>query len=244
MAIKVDIIILSNSSKTELQKLTENALVSLVNSEDPEKILFNILVIESNLNQIPYTYPNTQTIYPKKKFGFHKFFNVGIKLTSSTFVCLCNNDLIFHPGWATEILKAFKNDPELYSACPACSFHHPNHEIPLNSGNYEGHEVRREIAGWCLFFKRDMLKITGLLDEKFKFWYADNDYTNTLKKHNLKHALVTSSIVDHLESQTLKSKDEKTQTKLTHGERVYYEYKWEGRSYFSYLNWKRKQLFK
>jgi GT2 family glycosyltransferase len=85
-----------------------------------------------------------------------------------------------------------------------------------------------------------MLKTTGKLDPAFKFWFADNDYSNTLRKHGLKHALVTSSLVDHLESQTLKTKTTTEQMLLTSKERFYYEYKWEGRSFFSYLNRVRK----
>jgi hypothetical protein len=85
-----------------------------------------------------------------------------------------------------------------------------------------------------------MLKTTGKLDPAFKFWFADNDYSNTLQKFGLKHALVTSSIVDHLESRTLKTKTTTEQLELTSRERFYYEYKWGGRSYFSYLNRVRK----
>lgn len=88
-----------------------------------------------------------------------------------------------------------------------------------------------------------MLKVTGKLDESYKFWFADNDYANTLQKHGIVHALVTNSHVEHLESITLKTKNVKEQHKLTQGERFYYEYKWGGRSYLSYLNYKRKMFF-
>src|SRR5690606_38909440 len=103
-----------------------------------------------------------------------------------------------------------------------------------------GYEVRDELVGWCLFFKREMLQITGKLDPRFTFWYADNDYSMMLQKHGLTHALVTDAIVDHMESQTLNTKNEIERKKLTERARFYYEYKWEGRSFFSYLNRLRK----
>ena len=238
--IEIDIIILSYAKTDALKAITMDALNSLASSENPLSIKFNIIVVESNKDLKPYQYSGTQTIYPWQRFGYHRYMNIGIRKTSSKYICICNNDLLFHPGWASEILQAFHADPELVSASPACSIHHPEHGIQLKNGVHYGHEVRKELVGWCIFFKREILKTTGPLDPAFKFWFADNDYSNTLKKHNLKHALVTSSIVDHLESKTLKTKTSLEQEHLTSRERFYYEYKWEGRSFFSYLNRVRK----
>lgn len=240
MPIEIDIIILSYASSEELKKITTDGIDSLARSENPQHIKFNIVVIESNKEMKPYQYPDSKTVYPWQTFGYHRYMNIGIGMTRSKYVCICNNDLIFHEGWASEILRSFETDPELGSACPACSIHHPEHGIALNSGLHYGYEVRTELVGWCIFFKREILKKTGKLDPAFKFWFADNDYGNTLKKHHIKHALVTSSIVDHLESRTLKTRSATEQLKLTSRERFYYEYKWEGRSYFSYLNRVRK----
>jgi GT2 family glycosyltransferase len=237
---EIDVIILSYANTEALQKVTLDSVESLVASEDPARIKFNIVVLESNKTLKPFQYPNTKTVYPWQRFGYHRYMNIGIRMTKSPFICISNNDLIYYPGWASEILAAFKQDPELYSVSPACNVHHPEQGIALNSGNHYGYEVRKELVGWCILFKREMLKITGKLDPAFKFWYADNDYSNTLQKHKLKHALVTSSIVEHLESRTLNTKNVKERLELTSRERFYYEYKWEGRSYFSYLNRLRK----
>jgi GT2 family glycosyltransferase len=237
---EIDIVILSYASNEELKKITLDGIESLVKSESPDRVKFNIVVVESNRSLKPYQYPGSKTVYSWKPFGYHRYMNIGIGMTQSKYVCICNNDLIFHKGWATEILKAFEKDKELYSASPACSIHHPEQGIELDGRIHYGYEVRQELIGWCLFFRRDMLKITGKLDPAFKFWFADNDYSNTLQKYGLKHVLVTSSIVDHLESRTLKTKSTTEQLELTSRERFYYEYKWGGRSYFSYLNRVRK----
>lgn len=238
--VEIDIIILSYAHNEELKSITQNGIDSLVSSQDPGQIKFNIVVIESQKSLKPYQYPNSKTIYPWQSFGYHKYMNIGIRRTKSRYICICNNDLLFYPNWATEILKAFQKDDTLYSACPACTIHHPEQGIQLDSGIYYGTEVRKELVGWCIFFRREMLKITGKLDPGFKFWYADNDYGKTLEKYKLKHALITSSHVEHLESRTLKTKGEMEQKKLTAGEKFYYEYKWEGRGFFSYLNKVRK----
>lgn len=237
---EMDIIMLSYAANPDLKNITEQAVVSLHASEDAEKIRFNIVVLESARDMEGFRYNGTTTIYPRTPFGYHRYMNIGIEKTQSPFVCICNNDLYFHKGWASAMLDAFDKNPDLASVSPFCSVHHTREGYLPDSGLFYGYTIRQEVAGWCLVFKREILKTTGRLDPNFKFWFADNDYANTLQKHGFRHALVTSSIVDHLESRTLRSRSEEEQLKLTSGERFYFEYKWEGRGYFSYLNRLRK----
>ena len=93
---EIDIIMLSYSHNEELKQMTENAIRSLIDSEDANKIKFNIILIESEKKLKPYQYPNTTTIYPNQVFGYHRYMNVGIRMTKARYVCLCNNDLYFH----------------------------------------------------------------------------------------------------------------------------------------------------
>ena len=58
------------------------------------------------------------------------------------------------------------------------------------------------LTGWCIFTRRSLFDKIGLLDERFEFWYADRDYGKTLLKHGVKHALISSSIVEHLGSKS------------------------------------------
>lgn len=229
----IDIIILSFAKDEYLKNLTQQAIDSLLISEQ-SNIKFNVLVIESNKRLSPFQYTGTSTIYPKQKFGYNKFMNIGIKITTSDYVCLCNNDLIFHKSWATEILKAFEKDMDLYSASPICEMHHTSIGIKANSGNIYGYEIRKEVSGWCIFFKRAMLHLVSPFEEKLKFWYSDRDYINTLKSNDIKHALVTASIVDHLESRTLELETPTNKDLLTRGDFFYYDYKWNHRNIFTY----------
>ncbi|GMQ31713.1 glycosyltransferase [Algoriphagus confluentis] len=240
---ELDIIILSNAQTPELRDLTSQAIESLLDSEDFNKIRFLIQVFES-ANTDPYTYPFCRTIFPRKSFNYNRFMNMGIRNGKAPFICLCNNDLIFHKGWASAILKTLEKYPDLDSASPICEINHRERGIQPHSGIHLGYEIRKQVTGWCLFFRRSMLQKTGLLDERFRFWYADNDYANTLKKNKILHALVTESRVDHLESQTLKLKSHREQLMLTTEERFFYEFKWGSRSYFSYLNYRRKNFFR
>ena len=223
---EIDMIILSYAQNDELKMTTINAINSLIESEDPEHIKFNIIVIESQKDLQPFQYENTTTLYPIEEFGYHKFMNIGINYTSASYICICNNDLVFHKNWATEILQPFKVYSDIWSASPVCSYLHPKNGFELNSGFRLGYRVRYEVSGWCIFFRRELLKLTGQLDPNYKFWCADNDYTNTLWALKLNHLLVTSSIVDHLENKTLNNQTAAEQDRLTEGESIYYHKKW------------------
>jgi len=224
--VEIDIIILSYAQNDHLRTTTINAVNSLMDSEDPAFIRFNVVVVESQKDLRPYQYEFTTTLYPDEDFGYHKFMNIGINHTTANFICICNNDLIFHKNWATEILKPFLMYADIWSASPACSYLHPKNGYELNSGYRLGNGIRAELSGWCIFFRRELLKITGQLDPNLEFWCADNDYANTLWILNLKHLLVTSSIVDHLENLTLKNQVPEVQERLTIGACDYFTKKW------------------
>lgn len=226
----IDVVILSFARDEGLRQVTEHCLDTLVASEDPARIRFRIVVLESNHSANPYTQAGVQTVFPAPPFNYHGYMNQGIRMGEAPVVAICNNDLAFHPGWASALLEAFRKDGALQSASPLCSLHHPGCGFMRASGDYPGYRVLREVAGWCLVFRREMLQVTGMLDERFYFWYADDDYARTLQRHGLKHALVTASVVDHLESQTLKSHSSVKRVLLTRRAKYRFEAKWKGHS--------------
>lgn len=227
-AIKVDIIILSYAKNAALQQMTRDGIESLFLSEDPAEIAFEVLVIESNKSLAPYQYPQTRTIYPEVEFGFNRYLNIGIAQTANAYVCLCNNDLIFHQHWASEMIKAMTENPAIQSANPYCELFN-YHESILNGPDvifrHQTMQINGVLTGWCIFVKRSVFETIGLLDEQFGFWYADNDYDFTLRKYRLGHALVKKSRVTHLVSQshdTLADKKEE----MTTGQKEKFEKKW------------------
>lgn len=224
----VDVIILSYAKTGRLRTLTEKCIESLLISEDIRKVFFEILVIESEKSTMPYHYRQTKTIYPNTAFGYNKFMNIGITATRNPYVCLCNNDLVFHDRWATEILNAFRTDKKIRSANP----YSPTFRYPENidqGGNVvirsEQPAVNGVLTGWCIFAERSVFEQIGPLDERFTFWYADNDYGLTLDKHHIRHALVKSSRVTHLEAQSHDLLGDR-KDELTVGQREIFEKKW------------------
>jgi len=229
---KIDIIILSYAKDDNLKALTTQTVKTLFESESPNEVEFNVLVIESNKALQPYQFANTTTIYPSEEFGFNRYLNIGIKHTRNPYICLCNNDLIFHKGWATEILKAMGANPAILSANPYSGDEFYNDRIVqkknviLRSKNLKLNGV---LTGWCIFVNRVIFEKIGLLDEQFEFWYADNDYDLTLKKNKIEHALVKKSIVKHIAMQSHDTLPDKE--KMTQGQRNKFENKWRNNSF-------------
>lgn len=193
----IDIIILSCSANEELKKQTSDCLDSLFLSEENSNNLFNVIILESEQSVNWDSYPNTKTHKSPEPYGYHKYMNYGRKLGKNEYVCLCNNDLIFHKGWASEILKVAEENPNILSFSPICTKTQPLYGINKNSGNFTGYEIRKHISGWCIFQRRKIYDFIGDLDERFTHWFSDNDYGLTLYSLGLYHCLVTSSVVDH-----------------------------------------------
>lgn len=227
--IQIDIIILSNTDSVQKLKMTEACVESLLASEVLAEIQFNIVIVESCKTFSGYSPRYGRTIVPPGKFGFNKFFNIGIAATSAELVCLCNNDLIFHPRWASQMLSAMANNPAIESCCPFCGIYHPTRGITQNDPPRLSYHFEA-LIGWCIFVKRSVLRRIGPLDEKIVFWYAERDYGNHLEALGIKHALIPSARVDHLGSQSLKDCSKMEKHALTSLQQFYFDYKWGHRS--------------
>lgn len=219
----MDIVIISDARSEALHRLTLQGLRSLYTSE-PD-IRFNTVVVESN-KEITYDMPHVQTVHPEVPFGYHRYLNLGRKMGHAEFVCLCNNDLLFHPGWCKALISEMEKDRHLLSTSPYCQRTFTKYNIMPRTGLHHGYTVRRQVAGWCIFQRRNIYDIIGDLDEQFTFWFADNDYAETLRHHRVKHALVTNALVTHEASTTLNILPGEERLALTRLQEALFKQKW------------------
>ena len=231
--IEIDIIILSYAKNVKLKQLTKQTISTLLVSENPAQINFNIIVIESNKNLAPFQFENTKTIYPSEKFNFNKYLNIGIRLTSNKYVCFCNNDLIFHKNWATNILLAQTSHNIMCASTYWENYHLGERNIQPNSGNITG--GINIFSGWCFLICRPLFEKIGMFDENISFWYSDDDFCKVLEKYKIPNILVTNAQVTHVGGYSLDNLQIKQKLEYTILPQIYYEYKWHHQSRCLYL---------
>lgn len=215
----VDIVILSLTTNRTLYQTTLNALSTLEASE--ENITFNVVIVESNKNYDADEYPYPcEVIIPDDEFNYNRYCTYGIKhhKNKNEWIALCNNDLVFHKNWFSEILNAsetYASDCQSFSTWNSYNRWHEGMFNNITSDKcYRGYGVTRELVGWCIVAKKEIFNKVKL-DDRVSFHYSDNIYADELIKHNIKHALICSSRVSHITSQTLNTMDRQTYIQLT-----------------------------
>lgn len=212
MQTEVDVIIPCKTSSDSLKRMAQECITSLRHSETDYK--FNVVVIESQKDYPRYLDPwylgqDSTIVWEKPEFNYNGALNLGIASTKNEWVVLANNDLLFHKGWFTEILKIYSKYPSIHSFSSWTSYwqwhdQHFQREIDRvkKADAVLGYTTIGELAAWCLTTRRELLeKIT--LHESVDFYYSDVIYADELLKIGMPHALVVNSRVDHLAHKTL-----------------------------------------
>lgn len=204
---KLSVIILSYALDDDIYHLNKQAIETLLSSEVWPSGSLQILLIESNKeNPYQYPYPNVEVLIPNEKFGFHRFFNIGIEHTDGEYIAFCNNDIIFHKGWFSAIREVANSHRRFLCFSPIDdSGDYPKMSpkaLPREKAFYRGWEHQKHFAPWCFVWKRKVFDITGPFDETVDFYGADCDEQNIMSRNALWSVVCTKSVVNHLAGQT------------------------------------------
>lgn len=211
----VSLVILSNTNSDAIYNMNLNCINSFVKSVKLVHTPFEIILVESNTNA-DYNYKEAvEILKPNTAFNFHKFANIGLRKAKGTYFVFSNNDVVFDENCIKALFKVIKQEKNIKSFSP---YDAKSNKLPLtlvnNTSHVEGFEIQKHLTGWCIIMHKDVYKIINGLDERFDFYYADNDYAMQLQKYNIRHALVTKAYVAHLEGQNTIKKKDKTGLKL------------------------------
>lgn len=214
----VDVIIPSKTS-AKFQGMVSACIQTLRESE--EHIKFNVIVVETEKDAPVDAGQDITITWPDEEFNYNKALNLGINASENDWIVLANNDLIFHRGWFSEILKVKEKHPNVQSFCPWNS-HQNWHEnrLPKEGELFFGYRTSHEVAGWCIVINRSLLQSVQFTEE-CQFWYSDNIYAHQLEKEKLPHVLVRSSKVDHLHGIT--TAHDKDRYRLTVGQKASFD---------------------
>lgn len=193
--VNFDFIIVSNSLTPEFFQITKNCIDSIYDTANI--YMPNVIVVEQNKE---VKHDRAITVHYDFDFNYNKCLNLGLKHSASKYKALCNNDLIFQENWCQDILVGFNMG--FGSLSPYCLNSHKK-KFPVGSHIMTGSRVEYELAGWCIFVTDETINKIGKLDEGVVFWYSDNIYAEQISVREIKHGLVCSSFVTHIESQTL-----------------------------------------
>jgi hypothetical protein len=229
---EVDVIILSKTATEELFKILKETVNSLKKSEKNHS--FNVIIVESNkkikeqFGSRLYEIKAKFILPPVEKFNYNQFLNIGLRECKNDYILISNNDVIYFQDWFSEIKKQFDKDPELLSACPTDRKWH-RHAKQFFDGTkeiYLGYRTSYEFTGWSFVVKKEVFKQIGVFDEKFDFYYQDNDWVEMYKRENIKHGLVYNSLCHHLLSKSTSVVDKSS--KLTDMDHQYEKFfnKW------------------
>ena len=202
-----DLIIISQS-KGDLIKVTQNC----IDSARKDNADLNIIVVETG-DHYPY---EVDSIVPYTgEFNYNRALNLGLRFAKSDYQVLCNNDIVFYPGWSKigDIMKVNE-----YLSASALSNDQRQGICKRGYVSYEGYIVGFHLTGWCIFTAKELWDKIGKLNEKHRFWFSDNIYADQLMRAGIKHALICSIRVDHLGSQTLQKQPRSVQQLYTYAQ--------------------------
>lgn len=230
---EIDVVMLAYTLDEDVFAMTSEAIRSLRASE-PD-ITFNVLVLESNRKwpELGYEYDaDTQVHIPEPNpkaigFNFNRYNNIGLNMSEANWVVFTNNDVVFHPGWCTAMLKAKAENPKLRCLCPVDpeSEFTPSGTFAPGTSYQTGYLVRVTFTGWCFMVERSVFEKTGPFDERFDYYFADDDFSMTLRRHAMLNAAVPNAKVNHLAHMTSRKAKVDISAKFKQDQRIFHA-KW------------------
>jgi hypothetical protein len=194
--IQFDIIMVSDATDVIRREVTQRCIDSIFRTQE-DGYEFKVIVVEANKH---ISYDDCITVHYDFDFNYNKCLNLGLRYSMARYKGLCNNDLIFHYGWAKELIRAF--DKGFGSVSPYCMNTHKDF-FPMGRHLFKGYRIGAHVAGWAIFVTDKTIESIGKLNEGVVFWYSDNIYVEQIRSKSIQHCIVCSSFVTHLGSNTL-----------------------------------------
>ena len=217
----VDVIILSNTASMKYYHMLKQCIISI---KDSVGINTRIILVESNkkLRDKELKLPVDVMIVPDDEFNYNKFLNYGIAECVHDYICITNNDVFYKPT-ALRILVDHLSTYDSVSPWDT----NMTHRLHPKRGIYEGYKTRYNLTGYSFALKRSTLQaIGGKFDERFSFWYADDDYAMCLKEQGLRQALIGDAEVHHEIEQSHELFGDDRENQTTGARRVFQD-KWK-----------------
>ena len=219
----IDVIVLSNTANISYYNMLHRCVTSIKSSTN---INTNVIVVETNKKlkdkKDQLKLPVDVLVVPEdEKFNFNKYQNYGLDHSKSDYICFSNNDVFYEKDTLSKLVKHLDVYDSVSPWEKKISYYFFD-----KPGIYEGYSSRSHVTGWCIVTKKATLEKIGRFDERFSFWFADDDYSKMLEKNNLKHALIGEAVVEHWAESSHNLWDPSERYNQTDGLGKVFEEKW------------------
>lgn len=181
--------------------VTLECLESLLKSQYPN---LRIIVMDNGSTDgtaeiVKRDYPNVDVIRVDDNIGMEKGYNMGIEYAlknGADYIMAMNNDILVDPEMITRLVQGIQNHPQAGIVSPKI-YHYYGDKNRLwcagakwaafpprikligsnapDSAQYQQDFMLPYVTSCCILMSRDALKITGLFDPGYYFYYNDWD---------------------------------------------------------------------
>ncbi len=151
-------------------------------------------------------YARVLTHFNESNRGVNYSWNRGIELASGPYVAVCNNDIVFAPGWDEPILKALESDESIGIVSPYYTFGAVTPEDwPLGARRQKNWQKSCPIQGCCFAFRRSLISKIGPVPEGMRHFYGDHWIAWATKRHGLRCEYARASYIHHFSGQSVEN---------------------------------------
>jgi len=151
--------------------------------------------------------------------GFAGGFNVGLQCVDTPYFVIANSDVVVSDGWLSALVEHIQVDPSLVALGPRSNYVAGPQIVKdaqyIDEARFKifaaafrqnkdwGPRYQRRVIFFLTLFKTEVLKLVGLLDERFELGnFEDDDYCMRIAKIGGKVAIDDSVFIHHYGSKT------------------------------------------
>lgn len=233
----ISVIIVNYNGRGHLGDLLE----SLENQsyQNIEILLIDNCSKDDSVTYVRQNWPRVKVIEQRRNLGFAAGNNVGIRAARGDYLFLVNNDTKLDSYCLANLMTVAGNKPEAAAIVPKLKFFllpafinaigNSVSPIGWGSDNYIGHldigqfDQVREVFSACfgaVLLDREALDKVGLLDEAYRFYYEDSDWSYRARLLGFKIYLAPHAVVYHKFNATMNTLSYDFKLRLLVGNRL------------------------
>ena len=186
-------------------EITKNYIESVINNT---KIPFRLIIVDNKSDSFTIEYLRSlkdtlkdrlTLIENSENLGWIKAVNQGFKISTASYACVMNNDVIVSAGWLDNMVETMDKNPQI-------GLMNPKWEKE-NFKGVKGYYIETDwCRGFCVLIKREVIDKIGGFDEAYGFGYwEDHDYSVRAIKAGYICGLALNSFVEHIKNVSVKN---------------------------------------